>query len=160
MSRMTAPPLYIFDLDGTLANIDHRVPILQQEDEAKWRRFYAQCYKDAPILANVQTLNRLRLTGAEVRIWTGRSEEVQEMTIDWLVNFTSFEAAELWQPSVLKMRGVDNHTPDHVLKGAWLNKLSMEDRKRVVAVFEDRAQVVKMWRSRGLTCYQVAEGNF
>jgi hypothetical protein len=30
----------------------------------------------------------------------------------------------------------------------------------VVAVFDDRDQVVRMWRSLGLTVFQVAEGNF
>ena len=27
-------------------------------------------------------------------------------------------------------------------------------------VFDDRQQVVDMWRANGLTCFQVAEGNF
>lgn len=31
---------------------------------------------------------------------------------------------------------------------------------RVTAVFDDRQQVVDMWREIGLTCCQVAPGNF
>jgi len=27
-------------------------------------------------------------------------------------------------------------------------------------VFDDRQQVVDMWRQNGLTCFQVADGNF
>ena len=30
----------------------------------------------------------------------------------------------------------------------------------VTGVFDDRAQVVRMWRALGLTVFQVAEGNF
>ena len=35
-----------------------------------------------------------------------------------------------------------------------------EDRARLVAVFEDRKRVVDMWRENGVTCYQVAPGDF
>lgn len=34
------------------------------------------------------------------------------------------------------------------------------DEYRVLVVLDDRKQVVDMWRSLGLTCLQVAEGNF
>ena len=33
-------------------------------------------------------------------------------------------------------------------------------RWRITGVFDDRDQVVRMWRSLGLTVFQVAEGNF
>ena len=36
----------------------------------------------------------------------------------------------------------------------------IRDRCRVVGVFDDREQVVRMWRSLGLTVFQVAEGDF
>ena len=36
----------------------------------------------------------------------------------------------------------------------------IRDRYRVVGVFDDRKQVVRMWRALGLTVFQVAEGNF
>ena len=34
------------------------------------------------------------------------------------------------------------------------------DKDDVFAVFDDRNQVVDMWRSNGLTCFQVAKGDF
>ncbi|KAB1900519.1 5'-hydroxyl kinase, partial [Micromonospora sp. AMSO31t] len=36
----------------------------------------------------------------------------------------------------------------------------IKDRYRVVGVFDDRQQVVRMWRSLDLTVFQVAEGDF
>jgi hypothetical protein len=36
----------------------------------------------------------------------------------------------------------------------------VRDRWRVVGVFDDRRQVVRMWRALGLTVFQVAEGDF
>ena len=47
---------------------------------------------------------------------------------------------------------------DSALKQMWLDTLI--DKDDVFAVFDDRQQVVDMWRSNGLTCFQVADGNF
>jgi len=48
--------------------------------------------------------------------------------------------------------------PDEKLKLQWLNEMDWKD--DVVAVFDDRDKVVNMWREIGLTCMQVAPGNF
>ena len=40
----------------------------------------------------------------------------------------------------------------------WLDTLI--DKNDVFAVFDDRIQVVDMWRQNGLTCFQVADGDF
>ena len=50
--------------------------------------------------------------------------------------------------------------PDEELKSYWYLSLSEEDKKRLVAVFDDRTKLVKMWRSLGVACFQVAEGDF
>lgn len=36
----------------------------------------------------------------------------------------------------------------------------IRDRYRIAFVLDDRDQVVKMWRSLGLTVFQVADGTF
>ena len=155
-------PLYIFDIDGTLANCEHRVHILSQpgRSDQKWRDFYAACDKDYPISQTLKTLGLVLTAGADVWFWTGRSDEVRLKTIDWLIaNSTSFRHF-LKDGCVLLMRNEGDHTPDHILKKQWLDAMLDEDRERLVAVFEDRASVVKMWRDAGVTCYQVAPGDF
>ena len=59
---------------------------------------------------------------------------------------------------VLKMRPERNFIPDEQLKLKWLNE--MDWKEDVEAVFDDRQKVVDMWREIGLTCAQVAPGNF
>jgi hypothetical protein len=49
--------------------------------------------------------------------------------------------------------------PDDKLKQMWLDNL-ITDKSKVVCVFDDRQKVVDMWRDNGLTCMQVAPGNF
>jgi hypothetical protein len=48
--------------------------------------------------------------------------------------------------------------PDEVLKKDMLDKHL--DINNIFMVVDDRQKVVDMWRSLGLTCLQVAEGNF
>lgn len=82
-------PLYIFDLDGTLALCNHRQHYLDDvEDSYRWRKFYAACDRDEPNAPVIATMERL------------------------------------------------------------------------VATFDDRTRVVEMWRGCGVTCFQVAPGEF
>lgn len=152
-------PLYIFDLDGTLALIDHRRSvILDKEDKHRWERFYQLCDKDSPNLPVIQTMERLRQAGAEVWVFSDRSSEVREKTIEWLAEHTSFMTFDL--DEILVMRDIGDLTPDDVLKKRWLDDMLIDDRRRLVAVFDDRDRVVKMWRDNGVMCFQVAEGDF
>jgi hypothetical protein len=59
----------------------------------------------------------------------------------------------------LVMRPNDDYDPDHILKSRILDAL-IDEGYDPKMVFDDRDAVVKMWRDRGLTCLQVAEGNF
>lgn len=152
-------PLYIFDLDGTLALIEHRRHILDREDSQKWRDFYAACDRDKPNAPVIDTMHRLRWTGAEVWIFSGRSDEVRDKTIAWLADHTIFMTHDLRGP-MLQMRAEGDYTADDELKRQWLHSMLPEDRARLVAAFDDRDRVVRMWRSEGVTCFQVADGEF
>ena len=153
-------PLYIFDIDGTAALIDHRRPILDRlDDKNRWREFYSLCDKDTPNEPVLRTLERLRITGAEIWFFSGRSEEVRGKTVDWLTEHTSFMSHEL-TPLILNMRLEGDYTADDKLKESWLNSMMICDRERLIAVFDDRQRVVDMWRRNGVACYQVADGDF
>jgi phosphoglycolate phosphatase-like HAD superfamily hydrolase len=152
-------PLYIFDLDGTLAHIEHRKHMLEDKlDPNRWRRFYAACDKDSPCAAVINTMNSLRIAGCEVWIFSGRSSEVREKTVAWLCEHTAFTPHEL--EIALTMRDEGDYTVDDELKLSWLNEMLIDDRNRLVAVFDDRNRVVQMWRDAGVTCFQVAPGEF
>lgn len=38
--------------------------------------------------------------------------------------------------------------------------MNIKDKYNVLGIFDDRQQVVDMWRSLGLKCFQVEPGNF
>lgn len=187
-------PLYIFDLDGTLALIDHRRPLVEApwieipphsifdpgcshgtndytyryEDgrpyirdrsfKPDWRAFYDACHLDVPNMPVVRTFNQLYTIGAELMIWSGREDSVQDKSIQWLSLTLNIHGHMLAQ--MLKMRPTGDFTPDEQLKRKWLNQLQPSQRQRLTAVFDDRDKVVKMWRGEGVACFQVAPGEF
>lgn len=156
-------PIYIFDLDGTLANAEHRVPLISGE-APDWRAFFAACTRDAPIWWVINTLRKLRTQGAEIWIWTGRSDEVLTETVKWLGEY-GIADGRTWRwdrvdGNRFRMRSAGDRRPDHVIKAEWLAGVDEFDRKRICASFEDRSRVVEMWRANGVPCFQVAPGDF
>lgn len=138
----------VFDLDGTLACAEHRLPMLEQ-DPCPWDEFYRACVRDAPIYPVINTLVALRAAGAHVEIWTGRSDLVEPETRHW---FNRHGVPHCH----MRMRPHGNHGSDVELKRGWL----YEKGPTPDLVFEDRARVVAMWREEGIRCAQVAPGEF
>jgi hypothetical protein len=153
-------PLYIFDLDGTIALIEHRRHLVEGREttHSDWKNFYAACDQDMPNLPVIATMESLRKTGADIWIFSGRSDEVREKSVMWLEKHTSFRAHELHD--ILMMRQEGDFTPDDLLKGKWLEEMLISDKQRLVASFDDRDRVVAMWRAAGIPCFQVAAGDF
>jgi len=144
-------PFYVFDLDGTLANLQHRVPLMDGTDQG-YREFFAACSNDEPIHHVIFVLNCLAQF-ARVEIWSGRSDEVHLQTWNWLQDHGI-------DPGMLtRMRSAGDHRPDHVVKREML-KASIEGGFTPTAIFDDRDQVVAMWREEGIPCFQVAPGAF
>lgn len=180
-------PLYIFDLDGTLALIEHRRHFVERPSlkcydcgganrtncvqcsdldagwKADWSAFFAACVDDAPNVPVLDVMENL-LYFSDIWIFSGRSDEVRQQTIEWLVTHTSFGCSDFESAfgtqDILRMRAEGDYTADDVLKRQWLDEMSEEDRRRLVAVFDDRDKVVAMWRAAGVTCLQVAPGDF
>lgn len=142
--------IIIFDLDGTLADISHRLPLIQGKTK-RWDDFFAACVDDFPIKSGIATLTAFKNAGYKIIIYTGRSDKVRMATEVWLREHVGFVP-------VMAMRKDGDYRSDHELKREWLN--AMEDKDRVLVAFEDRYRVVNMYRDEGITCYQVDHGDF
>jgi hypothetical protein len=100
----------------------------------------------------------LDAAGHMIVIFSGRSKATKDATKAWLKKFdVPFD--------VLKMRPTSSDfkfMPDDDLKKKWFNDLfpTQNHIDDIVCVFDDRQKVVDMWRDMGLTCMQVAPGNF
>ena len=141
----------IFDLDGTLALINHRRHFVEGEKK-DWDAFFQACLKDEPNIPIIKLAHELHDAGNSIEIWSGRSDVVKKETVFWLAYY-------VLDRFKLKMRPKGDFTPDDVLKEQWLNESPQEFKDNLI-VFDDRDKVVAMWRRRGITCCQVAEGDF
>lgn len=142
---------YIFDIDGTIADCSHRLPHIQKEPK-DWRSFFAACHGDAPISHVIELAETLAAAEENIVFVSGRSDECRTQTEAWLFDHFAFEAP-------LFMRKAGDHRPDDIVKSELLDEVFAAGWSPVMA-FDDRDRVVAMWRSRGIPCAQVAEGNF
>ena len=112
---------------------------------------------DKPKTDVIMMLQALKAFGYQIAILTGRSKATKEETKNWLKKYDI-------DYNILKMRPTGNRwkwIPDDTLKLKWFkDTFANVTSAEVVAVFDDRDKVVKMWREIGLTCMQVAPGNF
>lgn len=141
----------IFDLDGTLALIEHRRHFVEGEKK-NWPAFFAACVDDQPNQPVIEVLSALAMAGSEIWIVSGRSDEVLQQTLAW------FDKYNIGYHQIL-MRKAGDYRADDIVKREWLTNGTIP-KERVAMVFDDRARVVDMWRSEGLTCLQVAPGDF
>jgi phosphoglycolate phosphatase-like HAD superfamily hydrolase len=137
---------YVFDLDGTLADLAHRRSFLEAGD---YRGFFAACGDDKPIEHVLALLRTLHAAGHKIEIWSGRSDECRDLTEAWLVRHD----VPAGIPVIMRTAG--DKRPDHIVKREFLRGTEAPD-----VIFDDRKVVVDMWRSKGLVCFQVAPGDF
>jgi hypothetical protein len=153
--------IIVCDLDGTLANCEHRVHHVQKTDGAglrrkpNWDAFYAGVREDTVNVPVLHVLDKFMFyEGAIYNLifCTGRPERCRADTEAWIVDM-----CHIYEFTLL-MRKDGDFRADNVVKQEILD--AHIDKDRVLFVLDDRQQVVDMWRRNGLTCFQVAEGNF
>lgn len=143
--------IIIFDIDGTLADIDHRLHWIQGGPK-NWKAFYAAMTDDSPIESICSLARRSYEMGDIVILCTGRNEQHRASTDRWLSQHEiKYDA--------LYMRGDRDHRPDFEVKEDALKDIVNQFGKPDL-VFEDRQQVVDMWRRNGIRCLQVAAGQY
>ncbi len=138
----------IVDLDGTLADCSHRVPLIPD-----WDAFHAGC-SDDPAYMHIVELVRLLQRHHNLCILTGRSSKVRSETEAWLTGYGIEWDALFMRPETdftpdveFKWRIAQDFFGPHILQKVWL-------------VIDDRDKVVQMWRDRGLTCLQPRLGDY
>lgn len=135
------PAAYIVDTDGTVALMDGRSPY----DPTK----YSTDKPNADVIALVNTLWEQGYTIIGV---SGRDEDYREDTELWWRNYgVPFDE--------FYMRPSGDKRKDDIIKDELYEK-HIAGRYNVMGVLDDRDRVVAMWRAKGLTVFQVADGDF
>lgn len=143
----------ICDLDGTLCNSSHRQHFMRQKPK-DWESFYAAAGNDP---ANVEVLRFLDASVPirNILLVSGRPDKYRDLTTAWLEKFKV-----PWHG--LFMRKTGDYRSDYIVKKEiFENEIYPRCEKGTSFLcIDDRNQVVDMWRSLGLQCWQVADGNF
>ena len=151
----------IFDLDGTLALIDKRRAISTKDNgKMDWDTFFdpKNIDLDLPNTPVIKMAQMLKSQGFMIVIFSGRSKATKDATTQWLDRHdVPFDVIKM-RPADRSIGGHFHFMKDSDLKQYWLDDLQIKD--DIFAVFDDRNQVVDMWRSNGLQVFQVAEGDF
>lgn len=146
---------FIFDLDGTLALIEER---RSRARLSNGKMDFDVMFDpelinlDEPNFPVINSFKALKRAGFQVGIFSGRGKRTEEATKAWLKDYGV-------EPDLMVMREEGDYTPDDQLKKAWFVKY-FGNGSEVEAIFDDRQKVVDMWRAMGVTCFQVAPGNF
>jgi predicted kinase len=141
-----APAAILCDLDGTIAHMHGRSPYPGPDGEDR-------CGEDTPDGHVIAAVEAMWSAGHEVVFMSGRTEACRAQTEAWLERHISVPYVALY------MREVGDQRKDSEVK---LDLFDQHVRRAwdVIAVFDDRQQVVDAWRSLGLTVLQCAPGNF
>jgi phosphoglycolate phosphatase-like HAD superfamily hydrolase len=144
----------IFDIDGTLSDCDWRVHFVRTKPK-NWAAFNKGMSLDPAYTDMVDLLKILYNAGNIILIATGRGEEFRKVTETWLKDVAGIE--NLYEK--LYMRPAGDMRSDAIVKSELLDQMHKDGYDPVMA-FDDRQQVVDMWRDRGIRCLQVAPGDF
>ena len=142
------PKAIIVDIDGTIA-----------DNSSRHAFAYDRLGEDKPIQKIIDLVKMYEASGHEIICVSGRNAGNKEfnrcyhrLTSDWLIHH------EVPYDS-LHMRAWDDFRKDDIVKEEiFWDKIA--DKYNVVLALDDRAQVVELWRRIGVSCLQVAHGDF
>ena len=130
----------IVDMDGTLAITNHRSPY-----------DLSNCDLDPANKPVLETVLKWQ-SNTTIIVVSGRTDDGKEKTIIWLERYGV-------KYQHLYMRKTGDMRKDSIIKEEIFNNF-IRDKYNILFILDDRQQVVDMWRSLGLTVFQVAEGDF
>jgi len=141
----------IFDVDGTIADCDHRRHFVENNND--WKSFKEQTVNDTPVQWVCDIAKRFIAQGDDVAFFSARNETEREVTERQISEWIGDGHKGLF------LRPNDSFDPDEVFKSDLADKFE-EIGGKIDLVFDDRNKVVDMWRARGTTVVQVADGDF
>lgn len=138
----------LVDLDGTLADITHRLHFVKQEPK-DWKGFFQTIMQDSPRKEVIEQVKKYKDTH-NIVIVSARPENYKHDTIIWLYQYLG-----IWFDTII-MRRAEDKREDSLVKKEILERYF--DKENIECVFDDRPRVIRMWREQGLQVVDVGEG--
>lgn len=154
--------LVVFDLDGTLADVRHRMhfirpdpavdPVTGKKVKRRFDLFHMACDQDG-VVEPVAYFYRKFVADPDVIVvvLSGRDHAAYDLTLEW------FRQNDLPLPDELLLKRGDQHTPDVDQKRFQADRMEKRYGRPIDMVFEDRDRVVAMWKDRGTFVFNVEQ---
>jgi predicted kinase len=139
------PRCILVDIDGTVAQMHGRYAY-------DWHRVS----EDLPKWPVIKTIKAMKKSGYEVIFFSGRDAVCYDDSCQWICKNFDWQLSDFQ----LFMRPTQDQRKDSTIKFELFEQ-HLKNQYFVEVVFDDRQQVVDMWRQKlGLTCLQVDYGDF
>lgn len=135
---MDSRPLAVIDIDGVVADVRHRLHLIQGTPR-RWQEFFAAAGDDPPLPDGVELVLRLA-ADHDIRWLTGRPERNRRLTTAWL-------AAQGLPVEPLLMRPDRDFRPARLTKRDELRKL--REKHEIGIVVDDDPEVIEMLTADG-----------
>ena len=140
----TDKKIVICDIDGTVANNDHRQHLLK--GFKTWDLFFNALDKDTPILEVIEYVLKLHSNGKKIVFITGRPERFRKPTLRWLSRYFDFELNVF-------MRGNDDiRHKKLVKKDIFTENFNSE---QIYIAIENDFELIGLWKSLGLQVKEI-----
>lgn len=144
-------PAVVFDMDGTLADCEHRIHWIKGDSKKNWKKFFEGAGDDPPREEIVRLAKELALNNA-ILIASGRPESLRSVTSKWLAKY-GVEHEEMY------LRKNGDFRPDGQVKAEMVSQMK-KDGFEPWLVVDDRQTAVDSWRALGLVCLQCDTGDY
>ena len=141
----------IFDVDGTIADVEHRRHFVNGNND--WDSFRKETVNDTPVQWVCDIAKRFIAQGDDVAFFSARNESEREVTEKQISEWIGDGHKGVF------LRPDGDFTPDDVFKSELADKF-IDMGGKIDLIFDDRQKVVNMWRDKGFTVVQVADGDF
>jgi uncharacterized HAD superfamily protein len=138
---------FIFDIDSTLSDDNHRSHYLMQTPK-DWDNYYSNLIHDSAIEPSVRALQALYNDGHKIILCTGRPEQYRELTMQWL------EKHNILIHDLFMRLPEDGRVRNAEAKRIMIERIKLAG-YNPIAVYEDNPYSVEMWKSLGLVVYHV-----
>ena len=151
--------IVVVDIDGTVTKVGDRQKLMQVKPK-HYREFYERCDEDRRNTNVCELVENLYDSDFyKIVFCTGRPEYVREKTEEWIKDNLFLLPSDC----DIIMRESNDKRHDTITKPEKLGEYLINnhlDYSSIAFILEDRDSMVKKWRELGLTCLQVAYGDF
>ena len=141
--------IVLCDIDGTIANNDHRQHFL--EGKKDWEGFFSELINDEPIFPIINKVIEEYNAGKEIVFLTGRPERYRNVTTEWLKRYFDFEIK-------LLMRKNKDHKNKLIIKREIFElNFNVKD---IFLIFENDKELIAMWEDIGANIFDVNESDY